>query len=220
MRVPFLIALVCLGCASVAQAQTQAPKAPDTTEPVAEKGGLKISISVSSDDDHGDHAILLRPSDPHINVVLQNTSPKPINIFQERDLRAVYNLILKITKVDDKVLDRPLIVPMGMIPRRSWNGSVASIETLAPGETRVREVRLHVPAQIFDPAAPVTSSDLNPRSPFYERFPLPEKEGSRSVTMSAVFANDNSNGHTGVEKKSVWTGKIESAPTDYRVFWG
>ncbi len=38
--------------------------------------------------------------------------------------------------------------------------------------------------------------------------------------MRAVFANDDPHSNTGMEKKTVWTGRIASPFKDYNVFWG
>ena len=216
--IPLLVALACLVCVTGATVPVQAiPKAPLAVKPLPEKNGLKVSISATYRGDNGDNTIELRPSAPHINVVLQNTSSKPINIFEEWNSWGYDNLTLKITKVDGKFLDKPLIVSKGVM---AWSANFSSAETLSPGEVRVREARLQVPAQIFIPTAPLTTFDLNARGPFYWEFPFPPKDDSRQVTMSAVFANDDAVSDTGMKKKVVWTGEIASPPTDYRIYWG
>ena len=181
-------------------------------EPLAEKDGLKISIPPIS---HGRY-VGLRQSDPHINVVLQNTSSKPINIFEEWNSWGYNNLRLEITKVDGKVLDKPLVVRKGMM---AWGANFSSAETLAPGDALVREVRLQVSKHSLDSSIPETTADLNSYGALYWGFPVPLKGGQRLITMRAVFANNDSVSDTGMEKKVVWTGQIASPFKDYALVW-
>ena len=211
--IPLLIAFACFYGASVAQAQTQNPKALETTEQVSEKDGLKVSISATYIQNDV-RAIDLQQSNTHINVLLQNTSSKPINIYQVWNSWGYDNLRLKITKVDGKVLNTPLIVSKGPM---DWSENFPSTDTIGPGEVIVREARLHIPTQIRNPASPSTDSDLIEQGPSYWHFPLPDMVSRRQVTMSAVFMNNEATGRRG---EKVWTGRIVSLPTNYQVFWG
>ena len=229
--IPLLVALACLGSALVVQAQTQAPKAPDATESSAEKNGLKISISPTSND-KDDNVIVFRPRIPYINVVLQNTSAKPLNIFDEWNSFGAYNLTLKITKVDGKILDEPIIVARDKIP---WFSNSASFETIDPGKDVTRSIHLYM--ALLGPMAP--DEYLGPKVPgrdsryfliFHKHFPLPDKDSERHLTISAVFENKRPTSYLSMkdghmadiegETTPMWTGKIESPPTDYRIYWG
>ncbi len=194
MRIVPLCLLVLLGL-SVGAAQA-APAgisvgAPDI--PIAEKDGLKVSIG----------SIELRPNDPHINVVLQNTSAKPINLFSEGNSWGYNNLTFEITKVDGKVLDKPLIVARDYVP---WRANMLSYQVIDPGEAIVREVRLQVPE---------TNGVI--RRNFYGNFPFPSQGTQSQITMRAVFGNDDSNSYKG---KKHWTGRIASPFKSYNIFLG
>ena len=195
-----LLALLGLSVGAVNAAPVAAPV---VAEPVAEKDGLKVSIG----------SIELRSNDPHINVVLQNTSAKPINLFSEGNSGGYNNLTLEITKVDGKVLDKPLIVARDYVP---WRANMLSYQVIDPGEAIVREVRLQVPKQVLDPSAPATDSERTLRRDFYGNFPAPTQGSQRQITMRSVFANDDSNNYEG---KKHWTGRIASPLKDYTVFW-
>lgn len=193
-----LLTFFCFGTAHAA------PKAvPAIAEPLSQKDGLQVSIG----------NIELRPSDPHINVVLQNTSDRPINIFNEENSWGFLNLSLEITVVDNKILAEPLIVSR---EQRVWRGNVFSFQTIAPGEAIVREMRLPALEQSLDSTAPATSKKVSFPPVFYEDFPVPTQHKRRQITMRAVFANDDSISDGG---KTAWTGHIASPFKDYNVFW-
>lgn len=201
--------IVVLGLLALLGLGVGAAQAAAVVEPLAEKDGLKVSI--------GENNIELRRSDPHISVVLQNTSSKPMNVFQEWNSWGAYNLTLEVTSIDGKVLDNPLVVGKGgMI----WKANIPSAETIAPGDVLVREVRLQVSKHLLDPSVPETADDLNPRGPFYWGFPVPKVDERRRVTMRAMFANDDPHSDTGMERRVVWTGRIASPFKDYTVCWG
>lgn len=187
-----LLALLGLG---VGAAQAAPVAAPVVAEPLAEKDGLKVSIG----------SIELRPNDPHINVVLQNTSAKPINVYAEWNSWGYDNLTLQITKLDGKVLDEPLIINKGLMV---WLRNGPTTEAIAPGEAIVREVRLHLPDQ--------QSSIRNGQ--YYWEFPFPPQSASRQISMRAVFENDQ-NVTFGQEKNPVWTGRVASPFKEYDIFW-
>ncbi len=106
MRFSLCVVSLLLGTAVVQAAPVAKPvAAPVVAEPLAEKDGLKVSI--------GEANLELRQGDPHISVVLQNSSSKPINVFQEWNSWGAYNLTLEITSVDGRVLDKPLVVTNG-----------------------------------------------------------------------------------------------------------
>ncbi|BCM93695.1 hypothetical protein IAD21_05586 [Abditibacteriota bacterium] len=207
---PLLFTLACLGCVACVQAQLPTdPPISKATKSSAQKigdemDGLKISISPTAKG-NGGNAIKLLPKDPQINVVLQNTSSKPLNIFEEWNSWGAYNLTLKVTKIDGKVLQKPLIISN---LQTAWLKNFDSVETIQPAKAITREVHLQVPTE-----------SLNPRR-LYGKFPFPKEGHSSQITMSAVFANDDPKSDTSREKKVVWTGKIASPPTNYRVYWG
>ena len=184
-----LLALLSLG-AGAAQAAPVA--APVVAEPLAEKDGLKVSIG----------SIELRPSDPHINVVLQNTSSKPIIIYDDWNSYGFWNLALEITSIDGKILDKPLFVQRTR--HMAWSRNGPTTESISPGAAIVREVRLHLPDQ-----------KLRPHGQFYWDFPFPSESSFREVSMRAVFANDDNQSGGG----KVWTGRIASPWKDYKLYW-
>jgi len=99
-----LLTFFCFGTAHAA------PKAvPAIAEPLSQKDGLQVSIG----------NIELRPSDPHIDVVLQNNSDKPIDIFNEGNSWGFNNLTLEVRRINGKVLTAPLLVARGYVP---WRG--------------------------------------------------------------------------------------------------
>lgn len=197
MRIAHLCVLaLLLGTIVVQAAPVVKPVvAPVVAEPLVEKDGLKVSIG----------SIELRASDPHINVVLQNTLAKPINVYAEWNSWGYDNLTLQITKLDGKVLDEPLIINKGLM---AWSRNGPTTEGIAPGEAIVREVRLDSP----DQQSPIRNG------PFYLGFPLPPQGASRQISMRAVFENEQ-NVTLGQEKKLVWTGRIASPFKDYDVRW-
>ena len=155
----------------------------------------------------------MHKGDPHINIVLQNFSDKPLSLYEEWNSWGAYNLHLEISAIDGKTLKNPLIISKGMM---RWGANFPSSETLDAGGVAVREVRFHLPRQVFEPTAPLTAEDLNPRGPFYLDFPFPTADNWRTLTMRAVFENDNAKADT----ETVWTGKIASPWSQYRFYWG
>jgi len=208
MRISHLCLLTTL-CLGISAAQAAPKVVPIVTEPLPEEDGLKVSI--------GERIIELRPSDPHIVVVLQNSSSKPINVFEEWNSSGAFNLILEVIKVNGKTLDKPLIIRKGMM---IWMANYPSAEQIAPGDVLVREVRLQVSKHFLDPSIPETNEDINPRGPFYWAFPIPAKGVPRQITMRAVFGNNDPVSDTGMKKQTVWTGRIASPLKDYDVYWG
>lgn len=192
-----------------------------TAEPLAEiaplsaQNGLKVSISATSQSGNQMPTIALHHGDPHINVVLQNTSSKPIQIFQEWNSWGYYNLILEISAIDSKTMGVPLRIGRGA---GVWFANVPSSDIIGPGEAIVREARLWVPPETLTP----TTKPTNVFGPFFANFPLPTSTTPRQITMRAVFSNSNDRSGSGSSgyKGVVWTGRIASAFQTYIVRWG
>ena len=229
----FVFAGLLAGATSIQAAPVASPIA---TLP-AERNGLKISIAPTSTNHDSDLSIALHRGDPHLNVVLQNTSKEPIHIFQEWNSWGYQNLTLQITAVDGKTLDKPLEIKGGP---RMWVANTASTDVIEVGQTMVREVRFALPPDVVTPqiTAPSTESGLSfespeirviPRPSFpkldysgrYFGFPFSQSDSSRSLTIRAVFSNaDNLGEWKGTKAKSlVWTGQIASPLKNYRFFW-
>jgi hypothetical protein len=206
---PIVSLFACLGFLLYLGTETQAaPKSPVVIETPVENNGLKVSISAPY---KLNERLLTLQSNPHINVLLQNTSSKPINVFEAWNGWGFNNLTLEVTKIDGKVLDAPLTITKG---RLSLTENYPSTETIGPGETLVREVLLYVPPKIWNPAS--QEPDSIPNGSLYLEFPFPVRGARRQITLKALFEiQEESQG----EKLNVWTGKIASPPLDYQVFW-
>ena len=216
MKNPFIALLALILATAIAPAQS-APEVAKSGAPTAlasKQSGLKISIAPTFRRPD-DFSIELHQGDPHINIVLQNVSDKPLSIYEEWNSWGAYNLHLEINAIDGKTLPKPLVVSKGMM---GWRANFPSTEMLDVGGVAVREVRLHLPKQIFAPKAPLTAEDLNSRGPFYFNFPFPPADNSRTLTMRAVFENAKTDGSA--KLTPVWTGKVTSPWTQYRFFWG
>lgn len=225
----------------VACVQAAPVVAPDAALP-AESSGLKISISPTFTSDNSDSSIALHHNDPHINVVLQNTSDKPIRVYQDWNSWGYYNLTLQITSVDGKKLDKPLNIGRGP---GMWLANTASTDIIEAGQAMVREVRLNLPPEVFAPKPQFSEQDTDAKSPLsfhspnsrfsfsipkfglsfgansniYFGFPFPPPDNSRTLTVRALFSNDDAKGTGGKDTKQIWTGNIASPLKDYRVFW-
>ena len=189
--------------------------APDAALP-AESNGLKVSIAPTSTNDNSDLSIALHRGDPHLNVVLQNTSDKPIRVYQDWNSWGYSNLTLQVTAIDGKTLDKPLKIERGP---GIWFANIASTDVINAGETIVREVRLNLPPEIFDATKPATVDNSVTRLRLYFGFPFPPPDNFRTLTIRALFSNDDAKGDVGKNAKQVWTGQIASPLKDYRVYW-
>lgn len=211
MQFPLCSLALVLGAAVVQAAPVTEPVlAPVVTEPLAERDGLRISIVPTSTE--GDVGIIdLKTGSPCINVRLQNTSDKALSLYEERNSVGFYNLTLEITEVDDKVLNKTLVVRKG--PMNWWANSL-SRQIIKPGESLVRVARLHIPSEKDKKA------DLS--GWLYRDFPLPPVNGTRDITMRAVFQTPHAFDGTSTLKpkeSSTWLGKIASQPMNYRIQW-
>lgn len=215
MKTSLIALLWLLPTLATAHAQP-APQSEKFGAPIAlpaEQSGLKISIAPTFR--HPDSPVIeLHKGDPHINIVLQNVSDKPLSLYEEWNSWGAYNLSLEISAIDGKTLDKPLIISKGMM---IWRGNIPSTEILDARGVAVREVRLHLPRQVFEPTVPLTNEDMMEIGPLYVGFPFPPSDNSRTLTLRAVFGNDNAKAFH--DSKPVWTGVIASPLTQYRFFW-
>lgn len=220
--VSFPLAFALVGCqlqpvAQVAPSLTQATPAPVASSGAASQTpGLEIFISaIEGGNDHSyiqpepeQRGIELSPVDPHIDVVLQNTSSQPINVFQDWNSWGFNNLCLEITKLDGKVLSPPLVVKRGM---GKWTRNFAEAQIIRPGEAIVREVHLYNPSLKSAKGDYHLPSGYYPEQ-LYSNFPF-AKNSPRQMTMRAIFQNAS----TARQQYAAptWTGKITSPLGNY-----
>lgn len=217
-----LFALAALFFALATSRAQPAPQPDKSSDPVAlpaQLGGLKVSIAPTYRNPNSP-TIELHKGDPHINIVLQNVGDKPLSLYEEWNSWGAYNLTLEISAIDGKTLDEPLVISKGTM---IWFANSPTTEMLEPGGVAVREVRLHLPKQIFDSTAPITKkqelAEKPLMGPLYGDFPFPPIDNSRALTLRAVFENSNPRNDGLQNAKSVWTGKIASPITPYRFSW-
>ncbi len=148
----FVFAGLLTGAASI---QAAPVIAPDAALP-AESNGLKVSIAPTSTNDNSDLSIALHRGDPHINVVLQNTSDKPIRVYQNWNSWGYYNLTLQVTAIDGKTLDKPLEIERGL---GAFFANAPTTDIIEANNTIVREVKLYLPPEIFAPKIPVPTKN-------------------------------------------------------------
>ena len=199
----------------------QAAPAVNATEIVvpAESGGLKISIAPTERNEE-ERVIRLRRGVPQINVVLQNTSDKPMLIHGDSSLSGGFSLMLEVTALDGRVLDAPVQV------KRTFMGIVGKLpqpDIIEAGGVLVREVQLNLPDKESDPTNQFGGKDVPIAGYRYSGFPFPPYPrlyGSRIVTMRAVFNSNEPKADGRGAGKPVWTGAIASPTESYRVFWG
>lgn len=216
-----LLALLGLG---VGAAQAAPVAAPVVAEPLAEKDGLRISISATHfrpdpkppigfgngrfAGPTPEDSIAIHPGNPQINVVLQNVSSQPINIISEGNSWGAELVTLEITEIDGKAVNPPLIVRRRGL---GWGGNSLGTETIPPGEAIVREVRF----------PPLGSTDKYPNAWLYRDFPLPEEGAQKRLTIRAVFSHDTDIDlkDYGREGTSLFKGKIASPSLSYTLGW-
>ena len=146
------LVLACGVCApnfAAAQQQIAAPRVPAPNS-------LEIQISAPVQTRSNKRFINLDPTQPRFSVVLRNASDKPFQIHEEWNSGGCNNVHLEITEIDGKVLAKPLIVEKGM---NAFFRNFDSTETLAPNQVVVREIYLHVPAEIQHPETPTTQEE-------------------------------------------------------------
>ncbi len=209
----FVFSGLLTGAASVQAAPVITPNASLP----AESNGLKISISPTFAGDELNLSISLHRSDPHLNIVLQNTSDKPIRVYQDWNSWGYFNLTLQITAVDGKALDKPLNIGRGP---GVWFANVPTTDFIGAGQAVVREVHLNLPAEIFDSKKPASDKKSGVNWRRYFGFPFPPADNSRTLTMRAMFNNSDNKGTGGKDAGEVWTGAVASPSESYRFFWG
>ena len=207
----FLLSVLLTGAAVQA-----APVAVAEASVSAESNGLKISIA-PTERNRNEQLIVLRRSDAHINVALQNTSAHPILVHQDWSARGGFSLMLEITAINGRVLETPIEVERFLI---GFAGKMGSPDVIEAGGVLVREVRLNLPKKAGGPTNPNTGNDLARFGQGDSIFPFPQFNDSHVVTMRAVFSNDDAKSDDSEIERPVWTGKIASPLASYRVQWG
>ena len=201
-----LLALLGLGV-GVAQA------APVAAPVVVEQNGLRISISSTRRAFSDDNTIELGTIDPTLLVVLQNTTGRPLNIWDQGCELGNYSLTLEIAKINGRVLPEPLVV------RRNggtWFANGRFAETVDEREAIVRSVSLFMPDDVIKNSTVPVRQSLEPLNWNYFGFPFPNSSAPVRLTMRAVFSNTVP---TESKEKPIWTGKIASPWKDYLVSW-
>lgn len=212
MRFPLCVLALLLGIAVVQAAPVAEPvAAPVVAEPLVEKDGLKVSISAIrpityNADDKKAYVLDFVDTYRYINVVLQNTSTKPIYVPGEGNSDGWNAITLEISKVNGIPVGPPVIVGRPYVP---WRANALSLEAIAPGEALVRQVRFVVPD------TQETTGVLG-RS-LYRKFPRINENGN--ITMRVVYSSDRkfelpqSQG----KRLSAWVGRIASTFQEYTV---
>ena len=214
----FLCVLALLSGTAVVQAAPVAKPvaAPVVAEPLAEKDGLKISIATerfaadNADDERTTiPRIWLSSVHPFVQVVLQNTSTKAINLSVTNSAGGVKQFLsLELTTIDGKTLNVPLIVSQ---PYVRVGANVAYLQAIAPGEVLVLEIQLPTPDILQSNGA---------RRVFGEPS-VPLKDANAKMTLRAIFAdsNDYNWAEPGHKPTPVWKGKVVSPFVEYQVHW-
>lgn len=217
MKTPKLLASLTLLCSCAASLQSVA-SAQQIAAPVA-PAPSPLEIQISAPINNGKRFLVLDPTQPHFNVILRNASDQPLQIIQEGNSWGYSNLHLEITAIDGKTLPKPLLVTRGP---RAWRRNAMTTETLNPNEAIVREVYLHVPLAIKNPGKPLTTqeqmNDQMSTGDAYRGFPFSMQSQRNTVTMKAVYEVKAASSPL-TAKVLRWTGRIESAPLTYEIFW-
>ncbi len=209
-----VLALLCLGTAVVQAAPVAEPvAAPVVAEPIAEHNGLRVSISSHRKGFSADNKIGLGTSNPNISVVLQNTTSELINVPDEWNSWGNYCLTLEISKVNGRVLEKPLVVRR---TEGTWFANGRFVEVIDANEAIARSIPLFVPDEVIRSSTVQVSQVRGRSNSLYYGFPFPNSSAPVSLTMRVVFSNDFPEAS---KDKSSWNGKIASPWKDYLVSW-
>ena len=169
----------------------------------ATRSSAPLAVTIAVPEQEGVRRLLLSNKAPHFFVTIRNTSSHPVSLYGEDSSWGNYNLVLEITAVGGKTLDKPLVVKRGWGVEH-WFSNVAYTETLMPGDEVVRDVRVQgkpSPAIIFGDGT-------------YRSFPLPEPTDQQIIRLRAVFTENEDKQMAGVH---VWSGRAASEARDYEV---
>jgi len=134
----------------------------------------------------------------HFNVVLRNTSRRPLRLWGEENSWGFYNLRLEITGLDGKV-QKPISVERGQV---GWGGNGPRFVVLPPGEMLVREIELALTAE----DGTITSTARS-----YYNFPFPADLTERQIQLAVYYTVLPSDAS---KTNGVWTGMIATPRTD------
>jgi len=149
--------------------------------------------------------------------VVRNISRRTVLVFQEGNAWGHDNVHLEVSTVNGRRLKKPLLIARGPRP---WRANAPTTQLLAPGQSVVRDLWLHLPATVKFPNRKPTIAELNqdlyPQGDEYWFFPFPPKSQTTTLTMKAVFEVEPDQ----VTKNTkIWTGLVASMPADYQISW-
>lgn len=182
---------------------------------------LAVSIALRSNmDGETKRVIDLRSKDPILDVVIQNVSNQPQEIWEEGVPDGRWGLSFEITAIDGITLPKARVVQRG---GRIWSGTgnmYLPPMTLGPGETLVREAQFATyggRANEFAvrPDGKVIIPSGGSGGDSYWGIPRPEKGDQVHISIRAVFESGKS--FFGKTDKDVWEGRIVSPIVDYTV---
>ncbi|PQV64566.1 hypothetical protein B1R32_10459 [Abditibacterium utsteinense] len=209
---PLLALVMCCGASlpNIAAAQQQVAAQNESAST------LEIQIS-SSLKDNGKFLTFGQGS-LYLSLIFRNVSAKPVQLLEEWNSWGFNNIHLEITAINGKTLPQPLVIKKAA--RQSWLENRLSTETLAPNQSMVREIRLHVPAIIRHPDTPPTEDEVredNENLASMQRneywfFLFSTGYGTKTITMKAVYEVSQEK-----RRPDAWTGRIESPLLTYEV---
>lgn len=180
---------------------------------------LAVSIALRSNmDGETKRVIDLRSKDPILDVVIQNVSNQPQEIWEEGVPDGRWGLSFEITAIDGITLPKARVVQRG---GRIWSGTgnmYLPPMTLGPGETLVREAQFATyGGRANEFAVRPDGKVIIPSGDSYWGIPRPEKGDQLRISIRAVFKNGKSS-FGGKTDKDVWEGHTVSPIVDYTVF--
>lgn len=132
-----------------------------------------------------------------LNVLLRNTSDRPLRLWEEGNSWGFENLKLDVLALDGKTLPKPIRV---VRTAAGWGANGPTFSELPPGESLIREVLLEGPSKGV------------PSVWTYFNFPLPNNSEYRAIRLRAVYDIPK---EAAAEKLKILTGQITSEPQDY-----
>lgn len=185
MKFSLCVVALLLGTAVVQAAPVAEPVAAAVVaEAVAEQNGLRVSLSSHRREFRGDNEIGLGTSNPGLTVVLQNTTSEPISVLDEWNSWGNYCLTLEISKVNGRVLEKPLVVRR---TEATWFSNAPFVEVIDANEAVARSVPLSLPYEVIkNSTVPVSQSNRRGNSSYYG-FPFPNSSAPIPITMRGIF---------------------------------
>ena len=209
---PTILPLLLLGLLSPGRAALSGqPQDTPREEPPA------LTVSVAAPKVNGKRVVDLSTADPHIDVVIRNTSRRPLELFGEDNSAGYDNLHLELLARDGRTLPEPIIVNRSI---SVWYHNVMQTVTLEPGEIMVREVHFTKdepmqgpPYRNFPPMKPGDQHKIRLRAVFEVRT---QRFQMRFHRRNAISVMPLAAGVTRTAQAEVWTGRVISATEDYQ----